>query len=71
LIGRNELKRLKQTTLLTFHEVLKDFGMSDNKNIKFDEVNGMIRFLDRDVIIFLIDLSYQPSDPNYDRLGSF
>lgn len=70
LIGRSELKRLKQTTLLTFHEVLKLFGLSGSKHIKFDEQNSMIKFTDRDVIIFLVDLGYQPSDPNYDRLGS-
>lgn len=31
----------------------------------------MIHFKKQDVVIYLIDLSYQPSDPKYNRLGSF
>ena len=32
---------------------------------------GMIYFKRQDVYIFLVDLSYQPSDPKYNRLGSY
>ena len=32
---------------------------------------GMIYFKKQDVHIFLVDLSYQPADPKYNRLGSY
>lgn len=69
LIWRNELKKLKQTTLLTFFEVINSLGLRDE--IQYNEPMGMIRFKKQDVIIFLVDLSYQPSDPKYNRLGSY
>jgi phage terminase large subunit len=69
LIGRDELKKLKQTTLLTFFEVIHSLGLRDE--IKYNEPMGMIYFKKQDVHIFLVDLSYQPSDPKYNRLGSY
>lgn len=69
LIGRSELKKLKQTTLLTFFDVIHSLGLKDE--IKYNEPMGMIHFKRQDVYIFLVDLSYQPSDPKYNRLGSF
>lgn len=69
LIGRNELKKLKQTTLLTFFEVIDKLGLRGE--MKYNEPLGMIKFPRQDVVIFLVDLSYQPSDPKYNRLGSY
>ncbi len=69
LIWRNELKKLKQTTLLTFFEVINSLGLRDE--IKYNEPMGMITFKKQDVVLFLVDLSYQPSDPKYNRLGSY
>ncbi len=69
LIWRNELKRLRQTTLLTFFEVLKDFWIS-REAYKYNAMEWTITFINWS-IVFLIDLSYMPSDPNYDRLWSY
>ena len=68
IIGRNELKRLRQTTLLTFFEVAKSLGISEQFNYNAQE--SVITFVNGSRV-FLIDLSYMPSDPNYDRLGSY
>lgn len=68
LLGRNELKRLQQTTLLELLEVLNELGLpkeSYNYNIQ----QSLITFSNGSRI-FLYDLGYMPSDPNYDRIGS-
>jgi len=69
LIWRNELKRLKATTLITFFEVAKDMGLTP-KDYTYNAQDSIISFPNGSMI-FLIDLSYMPSDPNYDRLGSY
>ena len=74
-IGRNELKRLKQTTLLTLFEVFRDNNLKIDRDYKFDAQMGVITlFNDPDPLncstIFLLDLAYAPSDPQYDRIGS-
>lgn len=68
LLGRNELKRLQQTTLLELLEVLNELGLPKeayNYNIQ----QSLITFSNGSRI-FLYDLGYMPSDPNYDRIGS-
>lgn len=70
LIGRNELKRLKATTLITFYEVSNSFGLKQWQDFNYNAQDSIITFKNGS-IIFLIDLSYMPSDPNYDRLGSY
>ena len=69
LMWRNELKRLKATTLLTFFEVCKHFNIPDH----FYHYNGWDWTIDFQnwSKIFLVDLSYMPSDPLYDRLWSY
>ena len=69
LIWRNELKRLKATTLITFFEVAKDMWLTP-KDYTYNAQDSIISFPNGSMI-FLIDLSYMPSDPNYDRLGSY
>lgn len=65
-IGREELKRLRMSTLLTFFKVAKFHNYSDFT------VNGQdnyIRFINGSKIDML-DLQYKPSDPLYERFGS-
>ena len=38
--------------------------------VKFNEKRGTLYFKETDVLIYLMDLSYQPSDPEYNRIGS-
>lgn len=70
LIWRNELKRLKATTLITFYEVANSFWIKQWQDFNYNAQDSIITFKNGS-IIFLIDLSYMPSDPNYDRLGSY
>ena len=82
LIGRKELKRLKATTLLTFFEVARDFWLKKDIHFKYLSQDWQILFakgkdkkgniiFEGWSIIFLVDLKYMPSDPKYDRLGSY
>ncbi len=67
-IGREELKRLRSTTMLTFYKVLK------HHNIPVTDwtYNGQDHYLQctNGGRIDLLDLKYLPSDPLYERYGS-
>jgi hypothetical protein len=68
-IGREELKRIKQSTLKTLFNV---FGMRNLKNKRhyvYNEVNSTITFWNGSVID-LLDLKRLPSDPLFERFGS-
>ena len=69
LIGRNELKRLRSTTLLTFFEVIKLLKIWEWA-YNYNAQDSIITFINWSKV-FLVDLSYIPSDPNYDRLWSY
>lgn len=67
-IGRNELTRLKASSLLTFIKVCKYHKIPPedwhiNNQYNFIEFRNGSR-------IDLLDLSFKPSDPMYERLGS-
>lgn len=68
-LGRKELTRLKQTTVLTLlyeaHPLL-DVKKSD---FRYQDQRGVIVYKNGSQIQ-LVDLKYQPSDPDYDTLGS-
>ena len=71
LIGRNQLSKLKKSTLLTIFETMREhFDMQPDVDYKYNSQDGIIYILKYDSSIYLMDLAYQPSDPNYDRLGS-
>lgn len=68
-IGRNELKRLMETSYLTFVKVC-----AHHKIPRSDwKLNGQYHYIEfiNGSRIDLLDLSYKPSDPMYERLGSF
>jgi len=69
LLGRSVLKTLKQTTLLTLLEVLSSWGLKADEHYDYNQQDSTITFSNGSVI-FLKDLAYYPSDPNYDSLGS-
>lgn len=60
-------KRLKETTLATFFDLAKQLNVDGY--FQYKEQSGVLRFTNGSEIL-LKDLSYQPSDPNYDSLGS-
>lgn len=69
LIGRSELKTLRETTLNTFFEVAKMQGIETGKHFNFNQQLMSITLMNGSEIL-LKDLAHYPSDPNFDRLGS-
>lgn len=65
-IGREELKRIRQSTLITFHKVASMLGVKDYST-NFQD--NYIQF-ENGSRIDLLDLQKQPRDPLYERFGS-
>lgn len=68
-IGRDELKKLKRTTLKTFLDCWGEFWQYSGATIRFNEQNGAISFSNGSEIV-LLDLRQYPSDPDFTSLGS-
>lgn len=68
-IGREELKRITESTLITFFKVASWYGLKNGIDFKY---NGQKNFLilPNGSRIDLIELKYKPSDPQYERFGS-
>ena len=69
LMGRSEMKTLKETTLLSFFEVCRLQGLKSDEHYKYNPQSGLITVFNQSTII-LKDLFCYPSDPNFDSLGS-
>lgn len=69
LVGRKEGKALRRTTLKTIFEVFKMQGIVKDIHYVYREQQGEINFFNGSQIL-LYDLAFQPSDPEYDILGS-
>lgn len=74
LIGRTELKTLKETTLQTFFEIAKKQGVIRGKHFDLTtaqdkEFPNCLVFFNGSVI-YLKDLFLYPADPDFDELGS-
>lgn len=68
-LGRKEGIRLRQTTVVTLlREAHPIMGVKDKEYVYQDQ-RGVITYKNGSQIQ-LIDLNYQPSDPDYDTLGS-
>jgi len=67
-IGRNELKRLKQSSFATFKKVCRHHSIP-RLDWKFNGQGNYIEFTNGSVIDFL-DLKHQPSDQTFQRYGS-
>lgn len=75
-LGREELKRLRTSTLQTFYKVCKEYGITSNKvdnpsdpHYKYNGQDHFIEFTNGSRID-LLELKYIPSDPMYERFGS-
>lgn len=68
VIGRRELTNLKKTTLLTFFQTLQLLGLPVNEVMAMNSQTNVIQFHNGSRV-FLMDMSYQPSDPLYTRFG--
>ena len=69
LIGRTVLQQLKLTTLNTLFGILGEMGLKSGEHYTYNGQSNVITFYNKSEII-LKDLAYQPSDPNFDNLGS-
>jgi phage terminase large subunit len=69
LIGRAVLTQLKLTTLNTLFDLLNNMGLKSGQHFNFNGQSNVLTFYNKSEIIFK-DLAYNPSDPNYDSLGS-
>lgn len=67
-IARNELKRLMNSTFVTWGKVCKHHNIPAN-DWSLDGKYNVIRFANGSTID-LIDVAYKPTDPDYERLGS-
>lgn len=67
--GRQELKRLKQTTLATYFKFLWDYSIPESQKGVYNAQDSVIKFSNWSEIL-LLDLAYLPSDPLYTRFGS-
>ena len=65
---RQELKRITQSTLITFYKVCNQYGVDDT----LYKYNGQYNYIElfKGSRIDLLDLQYKPGDPLYERYGS-
>lgn len=69
-LGRKELKRLRQTTLVTLlTKVHPALGIREERDYTMNGAENYIKYSNGSKII-LIDMAYAPTDPDYDRFGS-
>jgi len=69
LIGRTVLQTLRLTTLKTLLQVLHSLGLKSVQHYNYNQQINVITFYNGSEII-LKDLQYNPSDPQFDSLGS-
>jgi len=69
LIGRAELKRLRQSTMATFWTIANQMGLVHGTHYNYNGQDHIIKFYNGSQIV-LMDLGYMPSDPEFTRLGS-
>lgn len=70
LIGREELTKLKDTTLLTFFTRLKHYGLEKDIDYRYNAQDFKFEFRNGSRIFFR-EIKYLPSDDQFDRLGSY
>jgi PBSX family phage terminase large subunit len=69
LIARETLKQLRDSTKVTFEEVLRDFGLKNYYHYKWNNHDFTCTFENGSVVLFR-EVSDLPSDRNFERLGS-
>ena len=69
VIAREELKSLKDSTLLTFFELCGRWGLQDGRDYEYNATESYITFSNGSRI-YLKELKFYPSDPQFDYLGS-
>lgn len=65
--ARNELKRIKESTYLSYLEFCDIYKIPDHQIGKWNEKYSKIVFQNKSEIVF-VDLQYKPRDPLYLRV---
>lgn len=68
MIAREELTKLKDTTLITFFKAAKELGIADRFHYN---AQSLIVTFNNGSIVFFREIKFIPSDPEFDRLGSY
>lgn len=68
LVAREELTKLRDTTLLTFFKVTAALGIRDRYTFN---ASSLTATFDNGSIVFFREIKYLKSDPEFDRLGSY
>lgn len=68
-IAREELKRITESTLITFFKVASAYGVMSGIDFKFNGQKNFIQFRNGSRID-LLEIKYLPSDPLFERFGS-
>lgn len=68
-IAREELKRITESTLITFFKVASAYGVKLGVDFKFNGQKNFIQFANGSRID-LLEIKYLPSDPLFERFGS-
>jgi len=69
-LGRKELKAIIGTTLQTFFKAANNYGLVRSQDYKYNAQGSYILFSNGSRID-LLELKFKPSDPLYERFGSF
>ena len=69
LIGRAVLRHLKSSTLLTLFDVFKEWGLKSGIDYNYNNQDGTVKLYNGSEI-YLRELGTDPSDPEFDKLGS-
>src|SRR5450755_1970058 len=68
-IAREELKRLRESTLITFFKVCKEYQIIFGLDVKYQASDHFLDFSNGSRID-LLELKMYPTDPTFDRFGS-
>jgi len=68
-IGRDKLKSIYLSTFNTFSEICNKWGLHKDEAYNVNLKDGIIKFFNGSEIV-LLDMHNNPTDPNFDRLGS-
>lgn len=69
VIGRKELKAIKDSTLITYFDIAKKLGYRAGIDFKYNAQEQWIDWDNGSRTIFK-EMRYYPTDPNFERLGS-
>jgi len=69
LMGRARLKSLKESTLLTFFGICREWGLKKDLDYFYNAQSSVITFTNGSEV-YMKDLFLYPTDPEFDSLGS-